>query len=132
MAWVRDWLITFVVFLVIDMIWLGVIARDFYQNQVGHLLAERTNWAAALLFYALYIVGMLFFVIHPALSQASWREALFVGLAFGAVTYMTYDLTNLATLEGWPLPLAVVDILWGAFLGGSTSLVSYFLLRLFR
>jgi uncharacterized membrane protein len=79
----------------------------------------------------LYIVGILFFVISPALGKESWQYALFVGFFFGFITYMTYDLTNLATLKDWPVFLTVVDIIWGTALGGATSILSYTFIRLF-
>jgi uncharacterized membrane protein len=132
MATLGHFAITFISFMIIDLLWLGVIARSFYRAQIGFLMKGRVNWIAAVLFYVLYIVGLLFFVIHPALAKTSWRDALLVGLFYGFVTYMTYDLTNLATLRDWPLLLTVVDILWGTVLCGATSISSYVLIRLLQ
>lgn len=87
------------------------------------------NWMAAVWFYLLYIVGILFFVVYPALRKGSWKYALTTGLFFGLITYMTYDLTNLAVLKGWPVLLTVVDTLWGAALGGVTSVLSTLVIR---
>jgi uncharacterized membrane protein len=107
---------TFAAFLLIDLIWLGVVAKNFYGKQLGHLLAAKTNWAAAIAFYLLFIVGVLVFVVVPALEADSLNRALLYGALFGFFTYATYDLTNLATLEGWPPLLTAVDLVWGTVL----------------
>jgi len=121
------WLVTVPVFFLIDLVWLGVIARGFYRDQIGSLMAESINWGAALLFYLLSIAGIVFFAVLPALDAGSWTKALLLGAAFGFFTYMTYDLTNLATLRGWPLTLVVVDIAWGTILCGTVATLSYFI-----
>jgi uncharacterized membrane protein len=131
MSIIGKYLITFASFAVIDAIWLGLVARTLYREQIGFLMRSNTNWLAAILFYLFYIVGILFFVVQPALDRGSWSYALLVGFLFGFVTYMTYELTNLATLEGWPVLITVVDILWGTVLGGTVSLLSYTLIRVF-
>ena len=128
----RNYLITCVSFMAVDLVWLGFVAKKFYQNQIGFIMKSSPNWTAAILFYLLYIVGILFFVVQPALKQQSWWYALFVGFFFGFITYITYDLTNLATLKDWPLLVTVVDIAWGTVLVGATSVLSYTLIRLFR
>ncbi len=129
---IRNFLITFAAFMVVDLLWLGVLAKNFYQNQIGFLMKSPPNWTAAILFYVLYIVGILFFVVQPALQQERWQYALFAGCFFGFITYMTYDLTNLATLKDWPVLLAVVDIAWGTVLGGATSFLGYTFIRLLQ
>ena len=128
---VRNYGITFFVFIVIDLLWLGVLAKNFYAKQLGSLMKSNVNWIAAIIFYMFFVAGMMFFVIYPALKKQSWQYALLIGLLYGFITYMTYDLTNLATIKNWPLVLSLVDIGWGSFLGGSTALISYFLIRLF-
>lgn len=117
--------IAFLVFLVLDAIWLGLIAKKMYKNKIGHLMAAKPNYIAALVFYVFYIIGLTFFVIQPAIASASITTAIFSGLMFGAITYATYDLTNLATLKNWPLSLTLIDIAWGALLCMSVSLVTY-------
>lgn len=124
-------LVAFAVFMVIDLIWLGVIAAPFYRNQIGFLMAKNVNWAAAVLFYIIFIVGMVIFVIQPALTAQSITSAILLGALFGLVTYATYDLTNLATLEGWPLTLVVVDIIWGTTLSVLVSTITYILMNAF-
>ena len=119
------------VFFLIDLVWLGLVARDFYRSQIGSLMADPILWWAAILFYLLYIAGILFFAVRPALEAGSWRKALGLGAAFGFFTYLTYDLTNLATLAGWPLALTVVDIAWGTVLAASVATASYAIGRRF-
>ncbi len=128
---IRNFGIAFLVFLVIDLLWLGVVAKKLYAEQLGSLMKTNINWVAAIVFYLFFIAALLFFVINPALAKQSWQFALFAGLFFGLVAYMTYDLTNLATLKNWPMLLTFIDIAWGTVLAGATSILSYFLIRLF-
>ena len=122
---IKIYLIAVIVFFAIDMLWLGVIAKNFYQNQVGSLMKKDINWPAAIIFYLLFVVGIVFFAIYPAIQENSWIQALYLGAFFGFITYMTYDLTNLATLKNWPLKLAVVDILWGTVLATLVSVTTF-------
>jgi uncharacterized membrane protein len=125
MNFLKLYLVTLPVFFAIDMIWLGFIAKDFYRKHIGHLLLENINWTAAILFYLLFIGGLVLFVISPAIEKASWTYAIFYGAMFGLITYATYDLTNLATLKDWSLTVVIVDIIWGMVLSASVSTVSY-------
>ncbi|HUU04664.1 MAG TPA: DUF2177 family protein [Patescibacteria group bacterium] len=127
------YLVTLAIFFLIDMIWLGLVAKNFYRRQLGEMLSPKVNWAAAILFYLLFIAGLLLFVIVPALGRGNVLQALWQGALFGLIAYATYDLTNLATLKNWPLPVTVVDLAWGAVLGGAVSLLSTLAgLRLFK
>jgi len=114
--WLKVYLAAVPLFFAIDMLWLGLVARGFYREQLERFLAPRVNWTAAILFYLLYIVGILIFAVAPALERDSLARAVLLGGLFGFFTYATYDLTNLATLERWPLKVVVVDILWGTLL----------------
>lgn len=118
------WL-TLPVFFVIDMFWLGIVARGFYRRQFGNLLAPQFNWTAAVAFYLLFIAGILVFAVAPGLKRESLTHAVMLGALFGLISYATYDLTNLATLRGWPLPLTIVDMLWGALLSALVSAASF-------
>jgi uncharacterized membrane protein len=118
------YLITLAVFLLIDMVWLGVVAKGFYRRHLGSLLGPKVNWTAAILFYLIFIVGLLVFAIKPALVGGEPLKALFLGALFGLASYATYDLTNLATLKDWPLAVAIVDLVWGSVLGGAVSFIS--------
>jgi uncharacterized membrane protein len=113
------------VFFAIDMVWLVLVAKNFYKKQIGFLMKPDINWTAAILFYLLFIVGLVLFVIAPALERGSWTHALIFGALFGMITYATYDLTNLATLKDWPLLVTLVDLAWGTILGASVSVATY-------
>jgi uncharacterized membrane protein len=123
------YLLTLPVFFGIDMLWLGVVAKGFYRDNLGHLLRPDVNWAAALIFYLLYIAGILVFATLPALEKHSLRQAIIMGALFGFFCYATYDLTNLATLKDWPLKVVVVDILWGMVLTASVAAAGFFIGR---
>jgi uncharacterized membrane protein len=120
------YLVTVPVFFLIDMVWLGFVAKGFYQNHLGYLLGP-VNWPAAIIFYLLFIVGIIIFAVSPALEAGSLTKALVFGVLFGFFTYATYDLTNLATVKNWPLIVVFVDIAWGMVLSGSVATVSYLL-----
>lgn len=125
----KTYLITFLVFIVIDLIWLGLIAKDMYRNYIGFLMKPTPNWIAAIAFYLIFIFGLVYFVINPALASGDMKQVIINGLLFGFVTYATYDLTNLATLENWPVKLTIIDLIWGTSLGGSVSFISFLLLN---
>ena len=120
--------LTFVVFLVFDLVWLIKISPRFYKKNLGHLMAEKVNYAPAIIFYLIFIVGITLFVIGPAyVGGLDWSYALIYGAVFGLVTYSTYDLTNFATLKKWPLNVTLADIAWGSFLSTATSISVYYL-----
>jgi uncharacterized membrane protein len=131
MNFILYYVIAFIVFLAIDALWLGLVAPKFYKAQIGHLMAEKANLIAALVFYLIFIAGLVYFVLLPAVSNDSWVTAFANGALFGFVTYATYDLTNYATLKNWPLTMVIVDLTWGLALSTSVSLVSYFIIQLF-
>lgn len=118
------YVIALVVFFAIDMVWLGVVAKGFYRKYLGGMLSPKVNWAAALVFYLLFIVGLLVFVIRPALERGAPGQALFYGAFFGLICYATYDLSNLATLKDWPVIVTVVDLVWGTVLGALVSFLA--------
>ncbi len=126
-AFLKSYLIAVPVFFAIDMLWLGFIANNIYRKGIGFIMKDSPNWTAAIIFYLLYLAGMVFFVIQPSLEKHSWRYALFVGMFFGFITYATYDLTNLATLKNWPIHITLIDLLWGTILGGSVSIITHFI-----
>jgi uncharacterized membrane protein len=122
---IKLFLIALPVFFAIDMVWLVLVAKKFYQNQIGFLLRPDINWAAAIIFYLLFIAGLVTFVISPAVEKHSWSHAVLFGALFGLITYATYDLTNLATMKDWPLTVTIVDLLWGSVLAASVSVLTY-------
>lgn len=115
------------IFFALDMFWLGVVSKNFYRDQIGALLKPDVNWTAAIIFYLLFIVGLVVFVITPAVERGSWTHALLFGALFGFVCYATYDLTNLAVAKDWPLLVTIVDLAWGAVLAASVSTITYFI-----
>jgi uncharacterized membrane protein len=119
---------TLAVFLVVDMIWLMGIAKTFYRTQLGALMTDKVNMGAAGVFYLLYAFGLMMFVIVPHLARGDWTGAAVWGGLFGLVAYGTYDLTNLATLRGWPMLLSMVDLVWGGVLSALTSAITVRLL----
>ncbi len=122
---VKLYAIALPVFFAIDMIWLGVVAKNFYRAQIGTLMKSNVNWTAAIIFYLIFIAGLIVFVIAPAMANNSWTHALLFGALFGLVCYATYDLTNLAVAKDWPLLVTIVDLAWGAVLAASVSVVTY-------
>ena len=115
------------VFFLIDIVWIGFVAQSFYNNQIGFLLKPDVNWIAAIIFYLLFIVGLVIFVITPEIEKDSWVYALLFGALFGLITYATFDLTALAMFKNWPLLVTIVDLIWGAVLASSVSTVTYFI-----
>jgi uncharacterized membrane protein len=117
--------VALITFFAIDLLWLGVVARGFYQEHMGHLMKPSVNWAAAIAFYLLFLVGLVVLVIWPAIQRESFTQAVLLGALFGLVTYAAYDLTNLATLDGFPLKVALVDLVWGTLLCATISAVTF-------
>lgn len=113
------------VFLAVDLVWLGIAARGFYTRHLGRFFAEKVKWPAAFVFYLLFVAGMLIFAVDPAVAVQSPLRAAVLGSLYGLFTYATYDLTNLATLKEWPMPVVVVDIGWGMVLSGLVSTAGY-------
>lgn len=112
-------------FLILDGVWLGFLAKSFYAKQIGFLFKTNINWIAALLFYVLFIFALLIFVINPAIEKNSIIHAILLGALFGFITYATYDLTNLATLKDWPIAVTIVDLIWGSFVTAVVSSVTF-------
>jgi len=118
-------------FIALDLLWLGMIAKSFYFSQLGDLVRPQPGWVAAGAFYLIFIAGLTFFATHPANLSGSLLKAIVLGAAFGFVTYATYDLTNLATLKNWPITMSFVDMVWGAFLGAAVSGAAVSILKYF-
>jgi uncharacterized membrane protein len=125
------YVVTLIIFFLVDMIWLGLVAKGLYRRQLGPLLSPKVNWPAAILFYLLFITGLLVFVVRPALLAGAPGRALGMGALFGLICYATYDLTNLATLKDWPTIVTAVDLIWGAVLGGGVSWLAVLIGRRF-
>jgi uncharacterized membrane protein len=120
---------TTAVFFGVDIVWLAAIAKDFYRRTLGPLMADPVNWPPAIVFYLLYILGIMVFVSVPAIRAESWTDAVWKGAFLGLIAYATYDLTNFATLKDWPFRVVVVDIVWGMVLTAVVGTASYFIGR---
>ena len=114
---------------VLDAVWLGLVAPSFYKKHIGHLMSTQPNWIAAGLFYLLFIAGLMFFVVYPLRESATLLKVGLSGALFGLITYATYDLTNNATLKDWPVIVTIVDMLWGSVLTAGVSTASVAILR---
>ncbi|NVN97425.1 DUF2177 family protein [Candidatus Nomurabacteria bacterium] len=123
------YLIALPVLVVLDMTWLGLVAKNFYAKHIGFLLRPDFNLLPGIIFYLLYLVGLVFFIIMPAVGKGSWVYALLLGALFGLIAYSTYDLTNQATLKDWPLIVTVVDLAWGMVAASFISVVVYLIAK---
>lgn len=117
------------VFLTIDALWLGIVARNFYSKHIGFLLKTNIDWVSALLFYFIFIAGLIVFVIMPGLAKGSLVNTLLLGALFGLVTYATYDLTNQATIKDWPLIVTLADLMWGMAVSVLTAGVTFIIVK---
>lgn len=128
MEFVQTFAVAFLVFMAIDLLYLGVIAKGFIRKQLGHLMGP-TNWPAAVIFYIQYIVGLIYFVIDPALAEGDPYIVAVDGALYGFFLYATYELTNLAVLKKWPTGFVIPDIIWGTVLSFSVALATFTILN---
>ncbi len=129
MDFIRYFLVTAVIFVVIDAVWLTLVAKKFYQDQLGSLLRPKAMLPPAVVFYLLYVIGIVIFALQPALAVAEWSEAAWRGGLLGLLMYATYDLTNYSTLKNWPARVVYVDMAWGTFVTALTTTFAYAILR---
>lgn len=125
---IKQFFVVLTSFLIIDGLWLTVIAKDFYAKNLGFLMTKTPNLAAAGIFYLIYVFTMVVLIISPAVQRGSLQSAIFTGALFGLCAYATYDLTNLATIKDWPVLVTVVDLIWGTFLSGAVAGISYWII----
>lgn len=126
---IKQFFVALVTFLIIDGIWLTIVAKNFYAKHLGYLMSKTPNLAAAGIFYLIYIFGLVVLVISPALHKNSLMSAILMGAVFGLCGYATYDLTNMATIKDWPLIVTVVDLIWGTLLSAAVAGISYWILN---
>lgn len=131
MIWLAYFAVTFVVFMGIDLVWLGFVAKNIYSKYLGYLMAPNVNWLAAMVFYVIFIIGILYFVIAPSLVDRDFTQLVIRAMLFGFITYATYDLTNLATVRDWPITITIIDLIWGTTLSTSVSVISYLIITNF-
>ena len=120
------YLSTTLVMVIIDLVWLGFIAKPMYQAGIGHLMTDKPNLVAAFFFYALFPIGLMIFAILPESGSTAWQRTALQAALFGFFAYATYDLTNLATLKNYPLQLALVDMLWGSLVSAVAATAGKF------
>lgn len=116
--------VAFAVFIVIDLLWLGIVARKLYKKYLGYIMADNVRWVPALIFYVIFIAGLTYFAL---LNATSWTDALLNGAILGFLAYATYDLTNLSTLKGWPIEVTIIDLIWGTSLGALVATITFLL-----
>jgi uncharacterized membrane protein len=114
---------------VLDALWLGVVSREFYKARLGQMLLDQPLWWAAILFYLIHAAGVAVFAVPPAMTAGTWTAAVLYGAFFGFCVYAAYDLTNLATLRGWPMAVSLVDLAWGAVVTAAATLVAFLAVR---
>lgn len=117
--------VAFPIMFILDLLWIGVVGAGFYKSQLGSMLRPDVIWPAALAFYVIYALAVAFFVILPGVEAGSVLRVALTAAFFGLAAYAAYDLTNLATVTGWPLPLTFVDLLWGIVVTAVTSVSTY-------
>ena len=132
MNYLKMYIIAFIAFILIDGIWLLLISKNLYQNEIGHLMADKAKLIPAIIFYLIFLVGLVYFVINPAIVSKDVIKLLLSAALFGLVTYATYDLTNLATLKNWPLKITVIDLIWGTSLSTLVSYITYIVYKLIK
>lgn len=122
----------FLAIAVLDAVWLGLIATGWYQQALGHLMAARPRWGAAVVFYLVYAAGILVFVVMPHKDAPAWETVLAYGAFFGLVAYATYDLSNLATLKEWPVWITILDMAWGSVISATAALAGWWTYRIWN
>jgi uncharacterized membrane protein len=114
---------------VLDALWLGLVSREFYKARLGQLLLDRPLWSVAILFYLIHAAGIAVFAVPPAIAAGTWTAAVLYGALFGFCVYAAYDITNLATLRGWPMAVSLVDLTWGAAATAASNLIAFLVVR---
>jgi len=130
MKYIYLYIISFVIFLVIDYIWLNFIAKNIYSTKLGHLLADKPKLFPALIFYLIFVVGIIIFAVLPGYEAQNIWKTVMLGALFGFLTYSTYDLTNLATLKNWPVSVTIIDLIWGTSISTTVSVAGYFVAKM--
>ena len=126
MIYIKLFLTSFVTFLLLDAIWLGLIARTFYAKNLALYLTDNVIWPSALIFYVIFNIGLLVFVILPSIEKNSYSTLVIYSLLYGLVTFATYDLTNLATIRDWPLIVSIVDMSYGMFVALASASAAFY------
>lgn len=129
MKYIYLYLLVSLVFFTIDFLWLKFAASK-YSTKIGHLMAPKPKLLPALIFYLIFVIGIIVFAILPGYEAKNLLRTVILGALFGMLSYSTYDLTNLATLKNWPISITVIDIIWGTSISVITSIAGYFIATL--
>lgn len=124
-----SYLVALVVLAILDGLWLGVVSREFYKARLGQMLLDKPVWSIALLFYLVHAADIAVFAVPPAVNAGTWASALLYGGLFGFCVYAAYDLTNLATLRGWPMAVSAVDLAWGTVATAAATVVAFLVVK---
>lgn len=128
-SFVVSYLVGLAALAVLDALWLGVVSREFYKARLGQLLLDRPLWSIAILFYLIHAAGIAVFAVPPAVAAGTWTAATLYGALFGFCVYAAYDITNLATLRGWPMAVSLVDLVWGTVVTAAATLAAFLVVR---
>ncbi len=126
---IAGYFVALVVLAILDALWLGVVSREFYKARLGQLLLDKPIWSVAVLFYIVHAAGIAVFPLQLAFNAGTWSSALLYGGLFGFCVYAAYDLTNLATLRGWPMAVSAVDLAWGAAVTAAATLITFLVVK---
>lgn len=129
MTYLKLFLALLPMMLLVDLVWLGVVMKDYYRAQIGHLMSGSVNWPPAVVFYLLFITGLIYFAVIPGVASGSIGKTFLIGAFLGLLAYGTYDLTNHATLKDWPVMMTLIDMAWGALLSGALASAGFILHR---
>jgi uncharacterized membrane protein len=127
LKYISLYFLTFIFFLAIDFVWLNFIAKDLYQKEIGTLLLKNPNLLPALIFYLLFVLAIIVILVVPGIKEGDLVKTLIFAALFGLTTYATYDLTNLATLNGWSIKMTIIDLIWGTFVSTLTTFFSFYI-----
>ena len=132
MKYIINYLATLLPLVAFDALWIGLVAKGFYANLMANIFSKTMNITPALFFYPIYALAVLLLAVLPAVTSGNWFEALWRGAILGLAAYSAYDLTNQATLSGWPTKMTLVDIGWGLCVTAITSVIAYFIISYFK
>jgi uncharacterized membrane protein len=122
------YVVALVIFLILDGLWLGIVARSFYMSRIGDLILDQPRWGVAVIFYALYVVGLVYFAVSTGFGSGGATTAALNGGLFGFFAYLTYNATNLSTLKGYSSAVAMLDTAWGTVMGAAVAFLTIIVL----
>lgn len=125
MEYVAAYAASLLIFLIIDVLWIKTVMRPIFERSIGHMMLEDPKIGPAAAFFVVYLAGVTFFAVIPAVEAGSWSVAALHGMFLGVLAYGTYDATNFATLKGWTLKMSAIDTAWGGFISAIAATAGY-------